>query len=156
MKTLKFLIMGVLLFGSFACSNENEPVVLPEKQIKADNTALAEALKNVVENPIPGSSSYIIFDSKTGECLIMSEEEYCLAKAFAILVCGVEKDDGGESIKDAPAGEGWKEGGRGNSDLDALLIANKISKLIPKGRNFEIRVEYQKDKSFIVYYRLIS
>ena len=59
-------------------------------------------------------------------------------------------------VKSAPSGKDWINGGTGRTKLEAISIAKKIAQKIPKGKDFEVYVDYHDDGSFTVYYRLVK
>ncbi|MDD6953436.1 MAG: hypothetical protein PUI88_05040, partial [Prevotella sp.] len=59
-------------------------------------------------------------------------------------------------VKSAPSGKDWINGGTGRTKLEAISIATKIAQKIPKGKDFEVYVDYHDDGSFTVYYRLVK
>ena len=59
-------------------------------------------------------------------------------------------------VKSAPSGKNWINGGTGRTKLEAISIATKIAQKIPKGKDFEVYVDYHDDGSFTVYYRLVK
>lgn len=143
----KAALVLTLSTGFFSCSNTAEPIPSDTGKETAEVNRLQEALVKAVDT---GKEAYIVYTSSNDEYLILSNEDYRLANAFAEMV--VKEDN---SPNRAPKGEGWKLGGKGRTKLDALTIAAHISEIIPSNRDFEIHVERHDDGSFSVYYRLV-
>ena len=90
-------------------------------------------------------NSYLVYNASSDTILVMTESDYDVAVAFSYLV-----------VKSAPSGKDWINGGTGRTKLDAISIAKKIAQKIPKGKDFEVYVDYHDDGSFTVYYRLVK
>lgn len=90
-------------------------------------------------------NSYLVYNASSDTILVMTESDYDVAVAFSYLV-----------VKSAPSGKDWINGGTGRTKLDAISIAKKIAQKIPKGKDFEVYVDYHEDGSFTVYYRLVK
>lgn len=90
-------------------------------------------------------NSYLVYNASSDTILVMTESDYDVAVAFSYLV-----------VKSAPSGKDWINGGTGRTKLDAISIAKKIAQKIPKGKDFEVYVDYHDDGSFTVDYRLVK
>jgi len=140
-----------LTFGLASCSDAEKSQILASNQNNEEiivTSKLGKVLQSVVEASNHEEDSYILYDASSDAFISMTASEYELANAFATLVVREKK-----SITRVPAGQGWKVGGTGKDKLDAMTIAHKIIKKLPDKQNFEIRVEYNDDGSYTVYYR---
>lgn len=148
---LFFTIGGILLLFS-SCKDEKKDISLTSSETeKIEQTELGEIIATKIQEK-PSEDFYILYDASSNEYLIFTKDEYILSTAFANIV--VREN---QSLRSGdPKGNGWIVGGKGKGKFDALRIAKEIADKIEKNRDFEIHVEYHKDGSFTVWYRLIK
>lgn len=136
-----------LTFVLASCGNDDVESLQPTAPVKESPLAskLANALVEALDSLTKEENSYLVYNASSDTILVMTESDYDVAVAFSYLV-----------VKSAPSGKDWINGGTGRTKLDAISIATKIAQKIPKGKDFEVYVDYHDDGSFTVYYRLVK
>lgn len=136
-----------LTFVLASCGNDDVESLQPTAPVKESPLAskLANALVEALDSLTKEENSYLVYNASSDTILVMTESDYDVAVAFSYLV-----------VKSAPSGKDWINGGTGRTKLDAISIATKIAQKIPKGKDFEVYVDYHEDGSFTVYYRLVK
>lgn len=150
-KPLIIAICGFLLSALVSCSQEADSIYSADNDM-TEVPAHFVKLKSILDELLSSQQSsegesYILYDSTDDSFIIMSAEEHGIFKIAE------EYFDEVSSPKKAPKGEGWIEGDRGKGKYDAIKTIKKLAKVIPAGQNFELRVEYQEDNSYIVWWR---
>ena len=136
-----------LTFVLASCGNDDVESLQPTAPVKESPLAskLANALVEALDSLTKEENSYLVYNASSDTILVMTESDYDVAVAFSYLV-----------VKSAPSGKDWINGGTGRTKLDAISIATKIAQKIPKGKDFEVYVDYHDDGSFTVDYRLVK
>lgn len=136
-----------LTFVLASCGNDDVESLQPTAPVKESPLAskLANALVEALDSLTKEENSYLVYNASSDTILVMTESDYDVAVAFSYLV-----------VKSAPSGKDWINGGTGRTKLDAISIATKIAQKIPKGKDFEVYVDYHEDGSFTAYYRLVK
>ena len=136
-----------LTFVLASCGNDDVESLQPTAPVKESPLAskLANALVEALDSLTKEENSYLVYNASSDTILVMTESDYDVAVAFSYLV-----------VKSAPSGKDWINGGTGRTKLDAISIATKIAQKIPKGKDFEVYVDYHEDGSFTVDYRLVK
>ena len=150
--TISLTALGFISFAS--CGNDPEsPLPINQQENEIASTPFEKILTKVVTEHKEGdnSPSYIIYDASSQEYLTMTADEYYVCDAFATLVVR----DNDSNIKKVPPGQGWMLAGKGKNKMDALKIARALSGKIPEKQDFEVRVEYNPDGSYSVWYRYV-
>lgn len=136
-----------LTFVLASCGNDDVESLQPTASVKESPLAskLANALVEALDSLTKEENSYLVYNASSDTILVMTESDYDVAVAFSYLV-----------VKSAPSGKDWINGGTGRTKLDAISIARKIAQKVPKGKDFEVYVDYHDDGSFTVDYRLVK
>lgn len=168
MKRMKICMLGmltlsILTLGSAACSRNDDSkrgtiALDPGQEFVAEK--IYENLMLIMEDSSGEfeNGGYIVCSAADGEFIILSEFSYSLGDIIYEFIQGEAVNTTlaeGNQPRKAPEGSGWKNAGTFSSKLDALKLANKLAEEIPKGVNFEIHVEYNKDGTFTVWYRIL-
>lgn len=169
MKKKVFFMMLILAGICFSCSKSDsseDTYNLPEptqqtRSARAPNLVWQKALISVIEDKDESNytSDYIVYSAADDECFIFTEDEYLLAESLASMITEdsvqIISNDQLSKAPKKPNNEGWRFAGNGRGKLSIYKIAADLSMKIPKKQNFEIRVIYQKDGSYNVYWRPI-
>ena len=153
-RTFCAIAIGLLSLALTSCQN-NLDLLKPSQDTEPEKiTQLGSSIADgLVAHPSEGF--YIIYTTSSEEFLTLSEEDYSLFAAFANLV--VRGDSNSTGLRSAkPSGDGWKFGGKGKGELDAISIGYKLSKILGEKQDFEIYVEYNADGSYTVWYREVN
>lgn len=168
MKRMKICMLGmltlsILALGSTACSSNDDSMrgtiaLDPGQEFVAEK--IYENLQLIMEDSSGEyeNGGYIVCSAADGEFMLLSESIYSLGDIFYEFIQGEDVNTTlteGNRPQKASEGSGWKNAGTFSSKLDALKLANKLAEEIPKGVNFEIHVEYNKDGTYTVWYRIL-
>lgn len=153
MKKLKIVsLCGWILIAIAGCTNDNETALDPQSAEEEMAPAFSQ-LQDILCRMVADESNrtediFVMYDAEDGSLDVYSKDEYELIYAFAELLSPDRK------LKKAPAGDGWKDGGRFKNNTAGMIKAvKKISKQIPANRNFELHVEYNEDGTFTAWWR---
>jgi len=144
-KIISLAFAGIIMFGFASCQSNDEPQVQNQEEYQTEMSPLEEILVNTIESHNNGTDgdSHIFYEASTDEYTTMSAEDYALITAIADFFVS----------EDAPKGDGWIVGERGEGRAGAIKVAMKLSKKLEQNRDLEIHVEYADDGSFTVWYR---
>ena len=138
----KIFFMMLLLAGiCFSCSkaDSSEDVYnLPEqtqqtRSVDASKTKWGKALASVIEDSYIIAISLLALVSKDSITFIPDEQ----------LI----------NEPQSPNNDGWVYVGKEKGKMGISIIRNKLENMIPKGPDFEIRIIYDKDGSYNVFWR---
>jgi len=164
----KIFFMMLLLAGiCFSCSNadSSEDVYnLPEqtqqtRSVDASKTKWGKALASVIEKKDKSdyTSDYIVYSPKDDECETATEDSYIIAISLLALVSKDSitfiPDEQLINEPQSPNNDGWVYVGKEKGKMGISIIRNKLENMIPKGPDFEIRIIYDKDRSYNVFWR---
>ncbi|MDO4722355.1 hypothetical protein [Porphyromonas circumdentaria] len=146
------LSIGLSLLTLASCQGNKNGIKPNLKETQIKETQLGKVITDGMEK-YPTESFYILYSASSKGYTTLTQEDYIVSTAFANLLV---RQNNELRADDPPKDEGWVLGGTGKGKLDAVRIAYEIADKIKESKDFEIHVEYEKDGSFTVWYRMVE